>query len=79
LILSGFINRQPLPSSLIQLWFSGGEAIDNECKNNFGKDLEEILEKKSYIDEMKQTPEVHFSAINLVFILDRLFISSFHI
>jgi len=43
---------------LIQFWFSGGEAVDNECRKSFVKELEEIVEKGSYVDELKQTPEV---------------------
>ena len=58
MILLGFVDGQPFPPSLIKLWFAGGELIDDECRNNFGKEVEEIVEKKSYLDEMKQTPEV---------------------
>ncbi|RIA86328.1 hypothetical protein C1645_829430 [Glomus cerebriforme] len=65
----GFVDGQPLPSPLIQFWFSGGEAIDNECRNNFGKEVEEIFEKKTYIDEMKQTPE---GTLGLTILLDQI-------
>jgi hypothetical protein len=57
-MLLGFVDGQPLSPSLIQFWFDGGELIDDECKKNFGKEIEEIFEKRSYMDEMKQTPEV---------------------
>ena len=47
MILLGFVDGQPLPPSLIKLWFDGGKLIDDECRNNFGKEVEEIFEKKA--------------------------------
>ncbi|CAB4396231.1 DUF924-domain-containing protein [Rhizophagus irregularis] len=65
----GFVYGEPLPPSLMQFWFEGGELIDNECKNSFGKEIEEIFEKKSYVDEMKQTPE---GTLGLAILLDQI-------
>ncbi|GBC04717.1 hypothetical protein RclHR1_05820009 [Rhizophagus clarus] len=65
----GFVDGQPFPPSLIQFWFAGGELIDNECRNNFGQEIKEIFEERSYIDEMKQTPE---GTLGLTILLDQI-------
>ncbi|CAI2169422.1 18742_t:CDS:2 [Funneliformis geosporum] len=62
-----FKNGQILPPSFLQFWFSGG-AVDIECRKHFSKELEDIFEKRSYVDELKKTPE---GTLSLTILLDQ--------
>ncbi|CAG8578474.1 4231_t:CDS:2 [Ambispora gerdemannii] len=63
----GFKNGAPLTQDLTKTWFGGGE-VDNYCRANYAAVLEDIRENRSYIEEMKQSPEY---ALTLTILLDQ--------
>ncbi|CAG8448916.1 9611_t:CDS:2 [Acaulospora colombiana] len=63
-----YTSGKQLDQSLLSFWFQGGEAVDNECRENFSKDLEEVL-KGNHVEELKKTPE---GTLSLTILLDQI-------